>query len=348
MVRVARAIPWTRGDRGRERVTTFAVFCIPPSAAFWIWFLVGVRHNLSHHYHALLFAMPLASLWILLGPMLVQQWEFNLESLMARLKQTDRAGGWDLDAIVGKAHGADRAYYWFVVPATLAAPAAFWIAYPYYEADLALRGIADQATGLAVMLILGFVNSNGLWGAYKSIAVVRAATREAAPEWRPFRPDQPNGLPELNRFCWSTAVQFSFGSVLLPALYIIQQQVPLATAVIILLFVAVLAVGGLVLFTVPTRWLRQLGRAQHRRALAALAPLIERTMAQAGDLDGQPNDEVQRRWYALDIVLRLRGEIAALDPLPLPNLITRAATTLVLPALLTLVQIALTSAASGH
>ena len=344
LVRVARAIPWARVGRGRQRVATFAVFALGPGAAFWIWFLLEVRHSVGHNSHALVYTMPLASLWILLGPMLMQQWEFDLEDLVGRLRATAEAGGWDLKAVESAARGADHGYYWFVVPATLAAPAAFWIAYPLYESSLALRGFAEQATGLAVMLIVGFINSNGMWAAYKSISVVRAATGSAAPEWHPFGPSRANGLLELNRFCWSTAVKFSVGSVLLPSLYVVQSQVPVAAQVIILVFVALLATGGLVLFTVPTTWLRRLGRAQRQRALDTLAPLLQRTMAEAARLDGQTRAELQRRWYTIDIALRLRAEIAALDPVPLPNLVTRAATTLILPALLTIMQIALTTA----
>lgn len=338
-IRVPRAVGWTGGSRWRERLLAFAIFTLAPSIAFWWWFLTGVRHDVGHSYHALLYAMPLASTWLIIGPLLMQQWEFNVEYVLARLEATKSDGGWDLATVRRAARDADRGYWWFVIPMTVTAPVAFWLAYPAYESQLALHGATQQVTGLAVVLVLGAIDSNGWWAAYKSIALVRAATRHVAATWRPFGPVTPTGLAELTRFCWSTAIMFSAGSVSLPALYIIQARLSAGARTIITAFVVLLVLGGLLLYTLPISWLRRLGESQKRKSLALVTPVLARALREVGRLDQQTPAEVQRRWYSFDMAMRLRMEITAQNPVALPGLVTRAATTLILPVLLTVLQI---------
>jgi hypothetical protein len=344
LVRLARRLPWSAGQRGRERAVTFGVFALGPTVIFWAWFLAAARHSMSHSYRGLEYAMPVSALWITFGPLLMQQWEYNFERLSHVLIGSSAADRWDIAAMRRACERADHGYLPFVLPMTIAAPVALWLAYPSYETDLSIRGPISKAGGLAVILFVGFVNANGMWGAYKSVQIVRAVTSTARPTWFPHRASQPAAMRELAGFSWSTALMFSAGAVFLPSLIIVQARLPLAPRLIVLLFVAVLFAGGFALFAIVFKRLGQVAQAQQDKAIDQVAGSIERV-----ELSLQ---QAQPRHSALETLalssqlrslLTLRAAIQATNPLPRPQLISRAVSTLVLPLVLTALQFALTS-----
>lgn len=228
---------------------------------------------------------------------------------------------------------------------TIAAPVALWIAYPSYQADLSIRGAAAKAGGLTAILFVGFVNANGMWGAYKSVPLIRAAAVDAQPVWHPYRANQSPGLGELARFAWTSALSFSAGGVFLPSLYIVQSRLPLASRVIVLVFVVILFAGGFALFAVAVGRLGRLAGAQKDKFVDAIAATIERT---GSDLENAWRNSEWAQMTALSArlqpLLAQHAEIQAMDPLPRPQLISRAASTPLLPLVLTALQFALTSA----
>lgn len=345
LVRLPRRIAWTAGDPARERLAAFVIFALGPTIVFWIWFLAAARHSMSHAYRGLELAMPVSALWITFGPMLMQQWEYNLEHLSAVLVASETADKWDLAAMRRAVQRADRGYLGFVVPMTLAAPIALWFAYPSYQADLSIRGAVAKVGGIATILFVGFVNSNGMWGAYKSVTLVRAVTRTARPAWYPHRATQPEGMPELGSFCWTTAIMFSAGAVFLPSLIIVQGRLPMAPRLIVLGFVVILFAGGFALFTVVFKWLGKLAHNQQDEVLDQVGHRIEHIESA---LQQSPSPASNLEAIALSAQLRslleLRAAVAARDPLPRPQLISRAMSTLVLPLALTALQLALTNA----
>lgn len=346
-MRLPRNLPWTAGHRARERAAAFTVFALAPTIVFWVWFLAAVRPSVaaSHAYHALQYAMPVSALWITFGPLLMQQWEYNLEHLSRVLTASRTEDGWDLPAMNRAAARADRGYLPFVAPMTIAAPVALYLAYPAYQADLSIRGTASKAAGLVVIAFVGFVNANGIWGAYKTIQIVRAVTRTARPIWYPYRASQPAAMPQLARFTWATALMFSAGAVFLPSLIIVQARLPLAPRLIVLLFVAVLFAGGFALFTIVFTRLGHLARTQQAEALDQVARSIEHIEHALAHT--RPHDnalEILALSTRLNSLLTLRTTIQSTDPLPRPQLLSRAASTLLLPLVLTVLQFALTSA----
>lgn len=321
------------------------VFGLGPTIVFWVWFLAAARHSMSHAYRGLELAMPLSALWITFGPMLMQQWEYNLERLSTVLIASRTTDRWDLAAMHRAANRADRGYLPFIVPMTLAAPVALWFAYPSYQADLSIRSAVAKTGGLVTILFVGFVNSNGMWGAYKSLAVVRAVTKTARPAWYPHRATQPKGMRELATFCWTTAIMFSAGAVFLPSLIIVQGQLPLAAHLIVLGFVVILFAGGFALFAVVFKWLGELAQDQQNKVLDQVGHSIEGIESALQQARSHvSNLETIALSAQLRSLLDLRAAIAARDPLPRPQLISRAMSTLVLPLLLTALQLALTSA----
>jgi len=152
-------------------------------------------------------------------------------------------------------------------------------------------------------------------------------------------------MRELARFSWSTALMFSAGAVFLPSLIIVQARLPMAPRLIVLLFVAVLFAGGLALFAVVFVRLGQLAQAQQGKAIDHVAASIERVEIALQQAQLHHNAlEILALSAQLRSLLTLRGAIQATDPLPLHQLLSRAASTLLLPLVLTALQFALTSA----
>ena len=345
VIRLPRRLAWSAGRKGRERAITFGVFALGPTIIFWVWFLAAARHSMSHAYHGLEWAMPVSALWITFGPLLMLQWEYSFERLSRVLITSHSVDEWNLGALRRAAKHADRWYFPFVLLMTIAAPVALWSAYPSYQADLSIRGVIAKIGGLAAILFVGFVNANGMWGAYKSVELVRAATVNAHPVWNPYRANQSPGLGELARFAWTSALSFSAGGVFLPSLYIVQSRLPPASRVIVLGFVAILFAGGFGLFTVAVGRLGQLASAQKDKVVDGIAARIEHV---SSDLEKAGRNSEWAKVTALSTrlqpLLAEQARIQAMDPLPRPQLISRAASTLLLPLVLTALQFALTNA----
>ncbi len=325
LTRIARRIPWAT-SRLRERLCTFAIFALLPTVVFWTWFLLQGRHGIRDGYQNLTPAMPVTSLWITLGPMFMQRGEFALERLLATLNATSSTQNWDVQGIRQAMDRVDRRYFGITLPVAFAAVLSVWLGSGAIASIVEVRGFAAELGGVVVISGAGFASASGVWGCYKA-----AATRITVSEWLPFRSRRPNGMQALHEFCWSTALTFSGGSLSLPTLFVVQARLPPVTRSIVLVFVFLLALGGLVLFTVPIRWLRKFGEAQKDRLLDDLASPIERGQMAVLHQNHYSVVELRRREHALNMALRLRAEINALNPTPLPQLVTRGATTLVLP-----------------
>jgi disulfide bond formation protein DsbB len=343
MTGIPRGIRWVAGHQGRERLCTFCIFSLVPMLLFWAWYMLAVRHNIRSDYHYLSYTMPVSSLWIAFGPMLVQQWEFNLERLIATFNATGETDGWNLKDIQRSIDRADRTYYWFTLPLALAASLALLLAFPALASIITIRGFLAKLAGILVILAVGFTSASGIWGAVKALLVVRGATRRAKIAWLPFRSQQAGGIHEVYLFTWTTAVFFSAGSVFLPSLFVVQTQLPTTAKVIVWIFAALLFAGGLVLFTVPARMLYRLGQTQKGKVLDTLAPPLEAGMSAVADPGQQSTERLEQLGHAVEIALKLRREIGNQSPAPVFNFVARAAATLVLPILITLIQVAVTS-----
>ena len=123
-----------------------------------------------------------------------------------------------------------------------------------------------------------------------------------------------------------------------------QAQLPGLARAIVLVFIAILGAGGLLLFTVPIGWLRKLGEVQKSQVLDSLAVPIEDIQDALLHPDRYSADDLTKRSSTLDMALKLRQEISAASPVPLPQLVTRGASTLAFPMLLTVLQIVVTKA----
>jgi hypothetical protein len=327
-VTIPRNISFVKGRPWRERLCTFALFSFLPTVFFWIYFSLSVWPHISHAYSGLRIAAPFTSLWITFAPLLMQQGEFNLERLIKAFNDDGPAAGWNHDDIQQAIDTGSRAYYWITVPLAVMAAGAILAAYPALSSAIPLNTYSE-AGGVFDLLITGFTSASGIWGIYTALSVIRGATRRAAVTWHPFRSEHPQGITHLYSFTWSTALIFSAGSVFLPAL-------------LVLAFIALLFIGGLVLFSVPALMLYKMAQDQQAHALDQLAPVIEKNISELEESDQHTPASLIKTHYALSSALQVRAAIAAQNPAPVFNTLARAATTLALPLFLTLIQIAST------
>lgn len=338
-VKVPRSIGFVNRHPWRERWCAFAIFSLPPSAAFWVWFFAAVLPHIPAKFHGLVYAMPISSLWITFGPLLMQQGEFNLERLLSAFNKAGEQEGWKFSDIQSGIDRADRIYYWVTIPLGIGAAAALFFAFHALAPIIALHSVPERVVGLFVVADIGFVSASGIWGVFMAISVVREATKNAKVAWQPFRSDVPETISQLYSFVWSVAVIFSVGSVFLPGLLVIHSKIPPVAGAIVLVFVVLLFIGGFLLFSIPQFMLFRMAQKQRDRALDTLAPLIERSISQFGTINQDGPFRVIGFCYSVSTILRLRSAIAEQSPAPLFSTLARASTTLALPVLLTLIPV---------
>ncbi len=333
-----RRLPWFRRTVRRQRVATFLVFALLPSALFWRWYVMAVHDHLPDE--VLRNAMLVASAWVALAPVLMMHGELHLERLVAAFRRTGGYTGWDLPAMQRQIDRADRAYYPTVVPVGLLPPIALGLSFDRLAGVLPIASTADRVSGLVVITAVGLASASGLWGAAKVLLLVRAATQSAHPTWQAFHSDRIWGLRQLYAFAWSEGTIFSFGALFIPAMLAVQPRLTEVSTVIVWCFVALLLCGGMALFSLPTLLLSQLAQRRKDAALDALAPALADAISDAQKIPDLPLRRAVRARWRLDTLLKVRQEMAAAAAAPFSfDYVVRASATLVLPVLLTLAQI---------
>lgn len=338
-VAIPRRISFVQGRRWRERACTFALFSLAPTVFFWLYFSFSIWPRITPAYSGLRIAAPVTSLWITFAPLLMQQGEFNLERLIQAFNDDGPDTGWPRDDIQRAIDTAARVYYWITLPLAAVAGATILAAYPTLAGAIPLNSYS-RAGGVFDLAVTGFTSASGLWGVYTALTVIKGATGHAAITWRPFRSARLQGVTRLYSFTWSTAIIFSAGSVFLPSLIVLRQRLGAIPSAIVLIFTALLFIGGLLIFSLPAVMLYNMAQDQQARTLDKLAPMIEQHISRLEQADQQTPANLIKTHYTLSAALQARAAIAALQPAPVFNTIARAATTLVLPLLLTLLQLA--------
>ncbi|MDG4767360.1 hypothetical protein O7632_25190 [Solwaraspora sp. WMMD406] len=337
---VPRRVAWARRNRGRQRLLAVLIFAAAPTGLFWWWYATAVVDHLGTRPSTLHWAIPTAALWVTLSPILMQQGEFVLERLLADFSRHGRYAGWDLTAMQRRLDRWDRAYFWTVLPVGLAPSLALAVSFEPLTALIPVHTTGQRISGLVVIGAVGICSASGIWGITKVIALIDAACGTAGLRWSAFRADRAWGIRELYGFAWLEGLIFSCGALFVPAMLGILPQLRPVSLVIVWLFLLLLSLGGLAVFSIPAWRLYRLSRESQERALDQLAPAIE----DAALAVTAPNRLVPERMVGelsrLDLALRLRQAVAATEPAPFsPGFLGRAATTLILPIALTVAQI---------
>jgi hypothetical protein len=171
-------------------------------------------------------------------------------------------------------------------------------------------------------------------------ALVYAATSSARLHWTPFRAELAWGIRQLYAFAWVEGLIFSCGALFVPAMLGVQPQLTLASKAIVWVFVVLLFTGGLTVFSIPVWLLYRLTRESQERSLDSFAPAIEHAVRVVTAPGSIAHPLIQQELCRLDVTLRVRQVIATTEPAPFSfGYIGRAATTLLLPIALTVVQV---------
>jgi len=148
-------------------------------------------------------------------------------------------------------------------------------------------------------------------------------------------------MRELFRFAWSEGMIFSIGNVTAPALLIVMSRLSITAKIISWAFITLTFAGGLLLLGVTSYWLLTLANRQKNDALDRLAPPLERLAYQVPNVTNMPSSEVTQLHDSLQTMLLLRQHIQNSTPVPLfCRTVFAGITTLVIPVLLTVLQIA--------
>lgn len=337
---VPRRMPWDPGSRARQRLTGVAIFAGAPTALFWWWYTTAVVDRLDSQPPTLLWAIPTAALWITISPLLMQQAEFNLEDLLVEFDRHGADAGWNVAAMQARIRRWDRAFYLLVLPVGLAPMLALALSFGPLNALIPVQSTLHRIAGLVVIGAVGVCSAAGIWGISKVIALIHAATRDARLRWTAFRAERAWGIRQLYTFAWVHGLYFSCGALFAPAMLGVLPELTRTSRVIVGVFLVLLLLGGVTVFSVPVWSLYQVSRASQDRALRELTVTIEEVAGAVTEPDRDSVEIIQRDLTRLDLALRLREIIDATEPAPFSfGFIGRAATTLLLPIALTVVQI---------
>ncbi|WP_329109866.1 hypothetical protein OG792_13585 [Micromonospora sp. NBC_01699] len=337
---VPRRVPRAGPARHRQRLACAAIFALGPTALFWWWFATAVVDRMGSQPSTMRWAIPTAALWVSLSPLLMQQAEFRLENLLREFSRHGGRAGWDLGAIQRCVDSWDRAFYLLVLPVGLAPLVALALSFEPLDAVIPVHHGWHRAAGLVVIGAVGLCSAAGIWGISKAIALVYAATKGARLHWTPFRTERAWGIRQLYTFAWVEGLMFSCGALFVPAMLGVQPQLTPASRAIVWVFVVLLFGGGLTVFSIPVWLLYRLSRESQERALDTFAPAIEDAVRVVTAPGNSAHPLIEREWSRLDVALRLRQVIVTTEPAPFSfGYIGRAATTLLLPIALTVVQV---------
>jgi hypothetical protein len=275
--------------------------------AFVVWYVSNIVKDPTSdtfaRITALKLTMPIAGLWIVLGPCLMVFGEIGFGRTLGELYRTSN-DGWNrlaleksVKRVKGLAWPIASSFFVLVI-------AAYLFSNNWLSNTLNVGQWPDPSwiIGLLVVSQIGISAGFGIWGIVQAVNMVRVATSTVEgpdnPPWSPLRPDQVPGMEALAFFAVTTAVVFSFGSVLAPAITIVAISAKGFVAVLLLIAVTVLLAGSAFLFLVPTFMIRSLAHHQTIRMLSKLSLEVEQAHMELRSTPS-PTEEQYRHWSAL-------------------------------------------------
>lgn len=256
-----------------------------PMIVFTVWFVQGSLSDSKNTFQSgpFTWAIPAASLWILLGPSLMALGERGFGKVISELNRTAN-DGWPLGKLVMATQFVNRIAWLIVAPFTALTLLAYFLAGEWLETnlDVGSRFSLSWWAGLVVVTHIGHVSGWGVWGVVKALTLTWIVTLPAnyktqsrtlqtlLPPWTPFRSDQVPGIEAIATFSINTAFLFSAGSVLAPAIALAAGDVSAIASITLWLTVLILVFGSTALFVIPAVWISRLTRWQKTEYLKNL------------------------------------------------------------------------------
>jgi len=260
---------------------------------FILWFLQGFLGDSSNAFRSGQFtwAIPVGSLWILFGPLLMTLGELEFGKTVRELRRT-RGDGWPIEKIEFSVSRVNRMAWLIVAIFVMLTLVAYLLSEQWLESNLEVgeRFSPSWWAGLFVLTHIGHVSGWGVWGVAKALTLTRIVSSSAnyksrskqlgvlLPPWTPFRSDQVPGMEAIATFAIRTALLFSAGSVMAPAIALTANQVSAVASIPLWIAISVLLLGSSALFVVPAVWISQLAnwqKAEYVRRIATRFDLSE-------------------------------------------------------------------------
>lgn len=247
---------------------------------FWVWFIGSSAHTILET-DALIFVL-LASIWMLISPLLQAQAEHRVSDVVLTLSGSDERDGWKIEPLIDSLVRANR-YYWPIsIGFAMIFPIGFADAQSFMQNTLGLEPLSSPmfVLGIFVMTATGFASGNGLWSAMKVILMFASIEATSKTAWYPIRVDQIRGHEELSKFALRTAWSFSVGTLFAPIVFLAFQDGEGATIILAGIGLVVLIFGAAALFAIPIYFLRILGERARKDQLDLVADQIECLLAE--------------------------------------------------------------------
>lgn len=295
-----------------EYPARLAIVGVCPWVLFWAWFFgADVRSHVDGRLSAAIIA---ASLWMLIAPLLMALSERHLRSVLSTLCDAPHRDGWAIEPMLSALLRSNR-YYWPVsIVAVLVFGCGFLAANSLMVDQLGLPKLALmlRITGTICMAATGLATGAGIWGVIKVVMFFKAIRVHSKPAWYPLRPYQIDGYESLSQFALLTAAGFSCGALFAPIVWIALLESDGIVRLLCAFGLTGLALGSVILFTIPTRYLALLAREARDRQLDRLAQFTEQRLATEGlaELCEDVDSEVELAEVSLAVLLMLRPIVA--------------------------------------
>ncbi len=256
-----------------------ALFGIIPCMSFYAWF-VPIAPRLQGE---IVLALILASLWILLSPLLMVIGELKFAKLLYFFAHDDRGDeededkwSWYIKKYIGKLPKGTYIYWSVAGSLGLLFGTIFFFR---NDAITDVLGIGDITIwfiilGTACLAFTGFSSGNGVWGLYKIIRLYTFIVKKSKIKWYPYAPKQINGFELLARHGFLFSMLYSCGVLFVPITYYIYIESDSFIKYIFALGILFLALGSMILYLSSFSILFHISRKAKEEALQTLSQRI--------------------------------------------------------------------------
>lgn len=250
-------------------------FGIVPWFLFWLWFWKSDAVVTLDA--AQLISVIIASVWMLIAPILMVISEMYLRSTICLLERSPSRHGWNVSQIVSGLCKSNRLYWPIVILVTIVFSVGFFLAQDFMQNTLNLEPLNIQMLilGMFCMATTGFASGNGVWGVWKVLFLYTSIANSSRLAWYPLRFHQIHGFERLTTFALYSATVFSAGSLFAPVVYLSFRDSTGATKVFALFGLLILMFGSTLLFMVPSYYLARMASRSRELHLDRLATDIE-------------------------------------------------------------------------
>lgn len=218
----------------------------------------------------------LASIWMIISPLLVACNELRLARLLEQMMSEDEAknhGKWKVDEVITKI--PYRMSFYLLV--CFASVVIFLVAIFLFRDEIGeiyVQGDTNlfiSMLGILAVAFTGFSTGNGAWGFYKLAIFLCQIRRKSKVTWYPFEPRQLRGYELLSSSTLTACFSFSIGSLFAPVAITIYNASDQYYRWVILAYTLFLFVGSAIVLPATLYLLYFIRRKSYDRVMTKLS-----------------------------------------------------------------------------